>query len=164
MFLCSTGMFIHTAVTIRFQQPQFSGTEQAQSLAATVVLSGGTVSSPFSVTVTPSSGTATGLILVVTSGHIKLDHFIAGSDFDATAVTVVFSPGDRSQVVQIPLVCDTIAEGTETFSMSLSTNATSSRLQIGTPSSAIGIIEDSTGKCFTVAYSGYTSNTFLQLL
>ena len=61
------------------------------------------------------------------------------------AITVVFSPGDRSQVVQIPLVCDTVPEGTESFSMSLSTNATSSRLQIGTPRTAIGIIEDSTG-------------------
>lgn len=73
---------------------------------------------------------------------------IAGRDFVATAITTEFSPGDQSQVVQIPLVCDTDVEGTETFSLSLSINVTNPRLQIGTPSTAIGIIEDSTGKCF----------------
>lgn len=63
--LHSLGLCVYTAVTIQFEQSQFSGTEQSQSLTATVVLSGGTVSFPFAVTVTPTSGTATGLILVV---------------------------------------------------------------------------------------------------
>lgn len=53
-----------TVVTIQFQQPQFTGTEQSRLLGATVVLSGGTVSFPFAVTVTPSSGTATGVKLL----------------------------------------------------------------------------------------------------
>ena len=70
--LQSPGLCIYIAVTIQFQEPQFSGTEQSESLAATVVLSGGTVSFPFAVTVTPSSGTATGLILVVAGGRFYL--------------------------------------------------------------------------------------------
>lgn len=55
----------HTVVAVQFQQSQFSGTEQSRFIEATVVLSGGTVSFPFAVTVTPSSGTATGLSLLV---------------------------------------------------------------------------------------------------
>lgn len=73
--------------------------------------------------------------------------FIAGRDFDATPLTVVFSPGDQSKDVQIPIVCDTDVEGTETFSMSLSINATNSRLRLGTQRTATGNIEDSTSKC-----------------
>jgi len=46
---------------VQFQRGQFTGTEESRSLEATVVLSGGTVSFPFAVTVTSSSGTATGL-------------------------------------------------------------------------------------------------------
>jgi len=75
---------------------------------------------------------------------------IAGDDFDAMPVTVVFSPGDQSQVVNIPLVCDTLVEGEETFSMSLSTNVTNSRLQLGTQRTAIGNIDDSTSKQLTM--------------
>ena len=74
--------------------------------------------------------------------------FPAGSDFNAEPVTAVFSPGDTSQTVQIPLVCDTEVEGTETFTMSLSMNVTNPRLQLGTQRTATGNIEDSTGKCF----------------
>ena len=81
--------------------------------------------------------------------------FTAGSDFGVMPVTVVFLPGDQSQAVEIPLVCDTDVEGTETFSMSLSVNVTNSRLRIGTQRTAIGNIEDSTGKCFVTACSSY---------
>ena len=54
-------------MTIQFQQPQFTATEESRVLEATVVLSGGTVSFPFAVTVTPSSGTATGVTIRVTA-------------------------------------------------------------------------------------------------
>lgn len=50
-------------MTVQFERSQFSATEQSEILEVTVVLSGGTVSFPFTVTVTPSSGTASGLIL-----------------------------------------------------------------------------------------------------
>lgn len=78
-------------------------------------------------------------------------------------VTVVFLPGDQSQVAEIPLVCDTIVEGTETFSMSLSVNVTNSRLQFGTQRTATGNIEDSTGNylvmsCCCVLYHSLCSH------
>ena len=60
-------------------------------------------------------------------------------------ITVVFSLGDQSREVRIPLVCDTNVEDAETFLMSLSTNVTNSRLGLGTQRTAIGNIEDSTG-------------------
>lgn len=88
--------------------------------------------------------------------------FIAESDFGSTAITTVFLPGDQSQVVRISLVCDTDVEGTETFTMSLSTNVTNSRLRIGTPSAAIGIIEDSTSKCYITACIVCVSCIFVQ--
>lgn len=66
-------------------------------------------------------------------------------------ISVVFSPGDQSQVVQVPLTCDTEVEGTETFTMTLSSiNVTNSRLRFGTRRTAIGIIEDSTSMCFNI--------------
>ena len=64
---------------------------------------------------------------------------------------MVFLPGDQSQVAEIPLVCDTIVEGTETFSMSLSVNVTNSRLRFGTQRTATGNIEDSTGECLVTS-------------
>ena len=54
----------YAVVTVEFQQPQFTGTEESQVLIATVVLFGGTVSFPFAVTVTSSSRTAIGLALL----------------------------------------------------------------------------------------------------
>ena len=70
MYICSYLCIldcIYAVVTVQFQQPQFTGTEESQVLIATVVLSGGTVSFPFAVTVTSSSRTAIGLTLSIES-------------------------------------------------------------------------------------------------
>lgn len=60
-------------------------------------------------------------------------------------MAITFSAGDRRRTVDIPLICDTVVEGTETFSMTLSLNVANPRVQIGTQGTATGIIEDSTG-------------------
>ncbi|HEY0521337.1 MAG TPA: Calx-beta domain-containing protein [Ilumatobacteraceae bacterium] len=43
-----------------------------------------------------------------------------GSDFNTTAGTVSFSPGDTAQTVQIPIIDDTDKEGAETFTVEFS--------------------------------------------
>lgn len=64
-------------------------------------------------------------------------------DFDSSAVVATFQPNEDSTTVTIPIVCDTNVEGSEQFNLSLST---SPPVVLGAQSTAIGIIEDSTGK------------------
>lgn len=63
---------------------------------------------------------------------------IAGSDFLGTSGMLTFAPGTTAQTIVVPIVGDTVAEGNETFSVSLSrpTNAV-----IGS-TSATGTIRD----------------------
>lgn len=64
-------------------------------------------------------------------------------DFDSSAVVATFLPNEASTTVMIPIVCDTEVEVSEQFNMSLGVSAP---VTLGAQSTAIGIIEDSTGK------------------
>lgn len=66
-----------------------------------------------------------------------------GVDFDSSSVVATFLPNEDSTTVMIPIVCDTDVEGNEQFNLSLSANPP---VIVGAQSTAIGIIEDSTGK------------------
>ena len=79
--------------------------------------------------------------------------FIGGGvDFDSDPIVAMFQPNQDSTTVRIPLVCDTEVEGNERFNITLSANLP---VTLGARSTAIGIIQDSTGsivinvpKCF----------------
>ncbi|MBW4543591.1 MAG: glycoside hydrolase family 9 protein [Symplocastrum torsivum CPER-KK1] len=62
----------------------------------------------------------------------------AGSDYTATSNTLSFAPGQTSQTISLPIVGNTLAEGSENFTLNLSnpTNATISDAQ------AVGTIID----------------------
>ena len=71
-------------------------------------------------------------------------YFVGGGiDFDSSAVTATFQPNQVSTTVRIPIVCDTEVEGNEQFNLTLNADPP---VVIGAQSSAIGTIEDSTGK------------------
>ncbi len=68
----------------------------------------------------------------------------AGSDYTAVATTVSFADGEVSQVVDIPILDDTVYEGDETFDITLS-NPTGGAV-LGTPVTATAtILEDDPG-------------------
>jgi chitinase len=62
----------------------------------------------------------------------------AGSDYTATSNTLSFAPGQTSKTISVPIVGNTLAEGSENFTLNLSnpTNATISDAQ------AVGTIID----------------------
>lgn len=66
-----------------------------------------------------------------------------GIDFNSSAVVATFQPNQASTTVMIPIVCDTVVEGNEQFNLTLSA---SPPVTVGARSTAIGVIEDSTGR------------------
>jgi Ca2+-binding RTX toxin-like protein len=67
----------------------------------------------------------------------------AGSDYTATSGTATFAPGQTSQIANIPILGDTIAESNETFTLNLSnpTNTSGITTAVGTGT----IVNDDSG-------------------
>jgi len=65
-----------------------------------------------------------------------------GVDFISNIVTAIFQPNQLSTTVDIPIVCDTVSENDEVFDINLIGNPS---VILGTQSSAVGVIVDSTG-------------------
>lgn len=66
-----------------------------------------------------------------------------GVDFDSRSVVATLQPNVASTTVRIPIVCDTEVENNEQFNLTLSVSPPAI---LGAQSSAVGIIQDSTGK------------------
>ena len=81
-------------------------------------------------------------------------HFIlAGSDYDPDPVDAVFSAGQTSTTVEIPIMMDNEAEGNEEFGLTIVIPSEVERLvRPGARSSAVGIIQDSSGIVVTQPY------------
>lgn len=109
------------AMTIQLSSPTYSAIEESGTATVTVTRSSG-VGSAF-VTLTTSNGTAT------TPG-----------DYAAVATVVNFGPGVTSVNVSIPLINDAVAEGSETFNVTLSAPGPAATL--GTPAAAVVTILD----------------------
>lgn len=84
-------------------------------------------------------------------------------DFNSSAIVAMFAPNEASTTVTIPIVCDTEVEGNEQFNLSLTA---SPPVMLGAQSTAVGIIEDSTGKpllnviCFIICICILNSGCF----
>ena len=67
-------------------------------------------------------------------------------DFDSRPINVNIAPRDTTTMVNIPVMCDRLIEGTEMFDINLSLMSVSHNVtvQLGLNKS-IGVIEDSTG-------------------
>ena len=88
--------------TLQFSQPAYAIAENASSATITVTRTGSTLGT-VTVNFATSNGTAT-----------------AGSDYGNTAGTLTFGPGVTSQTFSVPILDDTLTEGTETVNLTLS--------------------------------------------
>ncbi|WP_199247638.1 S-layer family protein [[Phormidium] sp. ETS-05] len=112
--------------TLQFSAPSFTVQEDGTVVQAITVTRTGGSSGAVTATVNLSDGTAT-----------------APGDYDNTPITVTFADGDTAdKTVAVPVVQDTIFEGTETVNLTLSTTSAAT---IGTQNSAtLNILDDDT--------------------
>ncbi|MCU7891739.1 MAG: hypothetical protein KZQ78_09050, partial [Candidatus Thiodiazotropha sp. (ex Ustalcina ferruginea)] len=82
---------------------------------------------------------------------------LAGVDYSAVNVTLTYGIGEVTQSIQIPLIDDTTAEGTETFSVELSNPL---NLTLGSANATVGIQDNDGGgvsdACFEPTYDRFT--------
>lgn len=107
---------------------------------------------PLAVTVsrTPASGPAS-ITLATSDGSAT-----AGADYTAVNQTISFADGQASQVVNIAVLDDALAEGSETFSIALS--APSAEAGLGTTPNATATITDVEGGSFAFSSATYSVN------
>src|SRR6185503_3379529 len=77
------------------------------------------------------SGPTTGTVLV--DFATDDDTAIAGADYTAVSRTLTFAPGVRTQTVSVPILQDTLAEGSETVTLRLL------NVRGGTPAALLGV-------------------------
>jgi hypothetical protein len=125
--------------TLQFSSSTYSADESGGSAILTVVRSGG-------IGFTGSANYAT------SDGTAK-----AGSDYSATTSTVTFAPGEYSKNITVPILQDAISEGTETFTVSLS--SPSANAALGTPAVAtVSINDDDAGSTIQFTPAVYTTS------
>ena len=70
-----------------------------------------------------------------------------GTDYDSTTIMATFTAGTTSTTVSVPLINDSIAEGPETFDLSITIPLSlSGQVEFGTITEAVGYILDDTSK------------------
>ncbi|MGL5061818.1 MAG: Calx-beta domain-containing protein [Microcoleus sp.] len=108
------------AVNLQFSAPTFSVREDGTPVAAVTVTRTGSSAGTASATVNLANGTAT-----------------APADYNNAPITVNFADGDTAaKTVVVPIVDDTLVEGTENVSLSLTNPTGSSRVTLGTQTTA----------------------------
>jgi hypothetical protein len=117
------------------------------SATSSITESGG----PLLLTVTRAGGT-TGVATVnyaTSNGSAS-----AGSDYENTSGTLIFTAGETSQNISVPITNDTATEGNETFTVTLSSPTGAS---LGTPSASTVTIVDDDG---TAAVLGFSASAY----
>jgi hypothetical protein len=98
--------------------------------AGDVTVDEGAGTAVFTVNLSPAPGTGES---VVVSYQTQNGSAVAGSDYTTTAGTLTYNQGQTQQTVSVPVIDDTLAEGTESFALQLSsavTNAVSATASI----------------------------------
>ncbi|MCU0546400.1 MAG: hypothetical protein MUE44_30260 [Oscillatoriaceae cyanobacterium Prado104] len=114
------------AVNLQFSAPTFTVNENGTPVAAVTVTRTGSSAGTASATVNLTNGTAT-----------------APGDYNNAPIAVNFADGDTApKTVTIPIVDDALVEGTETVNLSLTNPTGSSRVTLGTQSTATLNIAD----------------------
>ncbi len=108
--------------TVQFSAATFAGSEASGKAVLTVTRTSGVVAA--TVDYATSDGSAT-----------------SGADYTATTGTLSFAAGVTTQTITIPVVNDTIQEGDETFTVTL-TNPTGTAVSLGAPAVATVTIAD----------------------
>ena len=125
-----SGFTLAPAGTINFQATAISASEVGGNAAVVLTRAGGTTGA-ITVTVTVTGGSAT-----------------PGSDFTAGPYTVNFAAGQTTATLNIPIVNDTSAEGSETFTLGISNVSAGA---IGTQASTTVTIADNDFQQFAFA-------------
>jgi Calx-beta domain len=112
-------------ITLQFSSPTFSVREDGTPIAQVTVTRTGSTLGTVSTTVNLTNGTAT-----------------TPDDYTNTPIPVTFNPGQTTQVITIPIVDDNLIEGNETIQLSLSNPTGTSRVTLGSQSTATLTIVD----------------------
>ena len=93
--------------------------------------------------------------------HFLLSNYfsipVAGTDYVNQTYTVTFPAGETTQTITVMTLEDSLREGTEVFSATLS-NPVGDDFSIGATSTATVKIEDDDGTCFTLMWITLLSN------
>ena len=106
---------------VEFDPTAYTVTEGVDAFAELTLIRSGHLDETTVVTVSPLSGTAIGKYTEFVPVHFTYYTHTAGSDFSSSPTVVTFFPGETSAQVQVPITDDSILEGTEVFSATLST-------------------------------------------
>jgi photosystem II stability/assembly factor-like uncharacterized protein len=128
------GLILHaeSAATVQFSAASYNASENVGSMSVTVQRSSnvGTATVNYATSDTAVAGNCN----VLNSGTAN-----ARCDYETTAGTLTFAAGETAKSIFIPLVDDVYAEGSETFTMTLSSPGGAS---LGSPSVANVIVGD----------------------
>ena len=135
-------------LTVEFTSGQFSGSESSEFIEVVVRITGGTSSTPITVTVTPSvqspvSAMGKWWLLMYLAVHNIL--IGSGVDFNSDPFNITINAGATEGRANIAVTCDDEVEGSETFDMTLTLAGSANGVVLGRDTSE-GVITDSTGK------------------
>ncbi|MFN8526793.1 MAG: Calx-beta domain-containing protein [Chloroflexota bacterium] len=125
-----------------------AGSLQLSGATYSVAESAGTVT----ITVTRTGGTASGVTAQYSTGNGTAQ---AGADYTATTGMVTFGAGDTEKTFTVPILVDSVAEGAETFTVTLTSPGGGASL--GTPTAAtVTISDDDTAGVVQLGSATYT--------
>lgn len=84
---------------------------------------GGTTNAVFTITLDKATTIAKSFNFTTEDGTAK-----AGLDYTATAGTVTFAPGETTKTISVPIVTDSIREGSESFALKLTSGETTNNV------------------------------------
>ena len=158
--------FITVVILVQFSNTTYSGSEESGVVPVTLLLEGG--ASPFAITVTvmpfnqsPISAEGKKFAYSLIINYLVLGWLGNGVDYTSTPIDAIFAVGSTNTTINIPVTKDNISEPTETFSLNFNIPLSlrnrvhtdfniplslHNRVHAGSPNTATGNIEDSTGK------------------
>ena len=129
---------------VQFASATFSALESSGEILITIIIiSGRILNASISVNVNFSETTATGKFTQICI-IVRINQFIAGTDFNTTSQIAIIPAGTTNTTVRVAVTNDNIVEGDEMFSMSLNIpSSLGPGVVAGSITSSTGIIIDS---------------------
>ena len=144
-------------LVVGFASGQFDGSESSRFIEVIVRITGGSSSTPITVTVTPSvqspvSAMGRQWLLTVNISTTNYCTVIgSGVDFNSNPLTITINAGATDGRANVSVSCDNVTEGFETFDMRLTVTSSSSGVTLGRDTCK-GQIIDSTGTSVMYMY------------
>ena len=132
-----------------FTSGKFNGSESSGFIEVVVRITGGTSSSPITVTVTPSVQSPVSAMGMYWLSLYCNDHYAltgSGIDFNSNPFNITINPGATEGRANISVTCDNEVEGSEIFNVTLTLTSSATGVTLGRRNTSEGVITDSTGK------------------